>query len=291
MDSAETALYCLESAEEMPALADEQEEAKEEGVAINNSWGPKEILGENGKVTGIVFKRCTSVYAEDGTFNPQYDENDTITVECENILVSVGQSMVWGDLLAGTEVELTAGNTMAVDGITLQSKEKDIFGGGDAITGPKFAITAIAAGKSGAISIHRYIRGLGLTIKREREYHSLDKENLDTAGFDRMPRQRTTKVNAQESKKTFKDLRTNLTDEQIMAETSRCLGCGISVVDKYLCLGCGICATRCEFDAIKLKRAYDVASAETVQDFYTDLGTHMAERAARIAAKKEQENK
>ena len=280
-----TDMFCLETEEEMPALPEEQEEAKEEGVVINNSWGPKEILGSDGKVTGVVFKRCISVFDQDGRFNPQYDENDTITVECENVLVSVGQSMVWGDLLEGTRAELSPRNTIIVDAMTLQSAESDVFAGGDAITGPKFAIDAIAAGKSGATSIHRFLRGYGLKMKREREYRALDKENLDIAGYDRLPRQRTSKVEPQKSKKTFKDLRTSLTDEQIMAETSRCLGCGISVVDEFRCVGCGVCGTKCEFDAIELERKYDVPSAETPESWMVDVGTYIQERAQRIAEK------
>ena len=285
MGAATTDMYCLEKVEEMPALPEEQEEAKAEGVVINNSWGPKEILGVDGKVTGVVFKRCTSVFDADGKFAPQYDENDTITVECDHVLVSVGQAMVWNNLLAGTKAELSARNTLVVDELTLQSAEEDIFAGGDAITGPKFAIDAIAGGKSAATSIHRYLRGYGLKKKREREYHALDKANLDVAGFDRLPRQRTSKVDANSSKKTFKDLRTNLTDEQIMAESTRCLGCGISVVDEYRCVGCGVCGTKCEFDAIKLERKYDVISAETPESFLVDLGTYMQGRAQRIAEK------
>ncbi|NTW72435.1 MAG: FAD-dependent oxidoreductase [Eubacteriaceae bacterium] len=280
-----TDMFCLETAEEMPALPEEQEEAKEEGVVIINSWGPKEILGSEGKVTGVKFKRCVSVFDQDGRFNPQYDENEIITVECEHVLISVGQSMVWGDLLEGTKAELSPRNTILVDAMTVQSAEEDIFAGGDAITGPKFAIDAIAAGKSGATSIHRYLRGYGLYIKREREYKALDKENLDIAGYDLLPRQRISKVAPEKSKETFKDLRTNLTDEQIMAETTRCLGCGISVVDEFRCAGCGVCGTKCEFDAIELERKYDVPSAETPEAWMADLGQYIQERAQRIAEK------
>lgn len=288
MGSAQTSMFCLESAKEMPALPEEQEEAKEEGVEINNSWGPKEILVKDGRAAGIVFKKCVSVFDEEGRFNPKYDENDLLTLECENVLVSVGQAIVWDNLLEGTKAEVSPRNTIIVDPVTLQSGEADIFAAGDAVTGPKFAIDAIAGGKSAATSIHRFLRGYGMTKKREREYHALDKENLDLAGYDRLPRQRTGKVNPDQSKSSFKDLRTNLTDEQIMAETTRCLGCGVSIVDEYRCVGCGVCGTKCEFEAIKLEKKYDVASAETPESFMADLGAYMQERAARISAKKNQ---
>ena len=95
----------------MPAAADEVEEAEEEGITIGCGWGPKEILTENGKVKAVVFKKCLSVFDEEHRFNPQYDENDTITVECENVILSIGQSIEWGGLLEGSKVELNRNNT------------------------------------------------------------------------------------------------------------------------------------------------------------------------------------
>jgi len=286
MGSKATAMYCLENKEEMPALREEQEEATIEGIEINNSWGPKRILGENGKVTGVEFMRCVSVFDENGRFNPVYDEKTTIIVACDNVLVSVGQAMNWGNLVDGSKMELTGRNTMVVDGVTLQTGEPDVFAGGDAVTGPKFAIDAIASGKTAAISIKRYILGQNLTVRREREYHALDKTNLDLAGFDQAARQKPANVDHHAASQSFKDLRTDLTDEQIKKETNRCLGCGISVVDEYRCLGCGICATKCEFDAIKLKRKYDVGSAKDPEEWMNNFLANAGERAQRIEKKK-----
>lgn len=90
----------------MPASKDEVEEVKEEGAAVHCGWGPKEILTENGKVRGIVLKKCVSVKDETGHFNPQFDENETMTVECEHVYLSIGQSILWGDILAGLKWNL-----------------------------------------------------------------------------------------------------------------------------------------------------------------------------------------
>lgn len=285
LGSATTDLYCLETAAEMPALPEEQHEAIAEGVAFNHSWAPKAILGENGKVTAVEFMRCLSVFDDQKRFDPQYDESETITVPCDNVLISVGQGIVWGDLLTGTNAEVSARNTLVVDELTLQTADADIFAGGDVITGPKYVIDAIAAGKSGATSMHRLLRGYGLKVRREREYHPLDKANLDLAGFDRQPRQRAADVDFNQSKTTFKDLRADLTDDQVMKEANRCLGCGVSIVDEYQCIGCGVCATKCEFDAIHLKRKYDVASAATTEQWGIDFMAYAEERAKRVAAK------
>ena len=147
IDVSRTAIRCgspkvsqvsLETRDIMPALPEEIETAESEGINIIGGWGPKEILTEDGKVTGIVFKKCTSVKDADGRFNPQYDENETMTIECSNVIMSVGQAIEWGSLLEGTKVEFWHGNYPVADKVTYQTAEPDIFVGGDVYTGPKF---------------------------------------------------------------------------------------------------------------------------------------------------------
>ncbi len=124
-------MVCLEEREIMPAAPDEISEAEEEGITINNGWGPKEILTENGRVKGVVFKKCISVFDEEKRFNPKYDENKLTTIECENVLVSIGQTIVWGDLLKGEKAELNRNQTIMADQVTYQTAQPDIFVGGD----------------------------------------------------------------------------------------------------------------------------------------------------------------
>lgn len=278
-------MYCLESREEMPALEEEIDEALSEGIAINNSWGPKRILHENGRVVGIEFKKCISVFDENRRFNPKFDENQTKIVKTNNVLISVGQEMDWGSLLKDSKMELNPNKTIKVQELSYQTGEPDVFAGGDAVTGPKFAIDAIALGKQGATSIHRYLHGDNLTIGREREYRAFDKENLDKDGYDRLPRQRPLHVDGSKSKVTFKDLRTTFTEEQVKKETERCLGCGATVVDQYQCVGCGICTTKCKFDAISLVRKYDSPGVE-LKDMKPIVIKHVIKRQGRIAIKK-----
>ncbi len=251
-------MFCLESRETMPASADEIAEAEEEAISINPGWGPKEILSENGKVAGIVFKKCISTKDSDGRFNPQYDENDTITVSCSNILLSVGQSIQWGGLIENSKVELGRGNGAVADPVTYQTGEPDIFVGGDVYTGPRFAIDAIAGGREGAISIHRFVQpGQSLTMSRNpRDFYELDKDNVvipDTS-YDKPSRQTPAKMKSADAVASFKNPVGVLTEEQIKLEASRCLGCGATIIDQNKCIGCGICTTKCKFDAISLRR-------------------------------------
>lgn len=273
-------MFCLESREEMPALKEEIEETLEEGITIGNGWGPKRIVVENGKVTGVEFKKCTSVFNSDGRFAPEYDENDTMIVETDVVLLSIGQSIEWGSLLDGSKVELNRNNTAKADGLTYQTAEKDVFVGGDAFTGPKFAINAIAAGKEAAISLHRFVQpGQSLTLGRDRrEYHMFDKDNVVIEGFDNVPRQRI--GHNPEAKNSFKDDRVTFTEEQMKKETERCLGCGAAKVDAYMCVGCGQCTTKCKFDAIQL-----IKTGHSVPDTYEKLPIKMAANAIKRAGK------
>ncbi len=280
-------MFCLENREQMPALEEEIEVAESEDIAINNSWGPKRILGENGRVTGIEFMRCIRVFDEKGRFAPQYDNKDTILVEADHVLLSVGQSIDWCEILKGSQAELNPNNTIQVDDITYQTGQPDVFAGGDAVTGPRFAIDAIAAGKQAAISIHRYVQeGQDLLIGRSRrQYIELDKSAVMIDSYDTTPRQRAAKLNGQETKKTFRDIRTSLSEEQMKKETERCLGCGATVVDEYMCVGCGMCATKCKFGAINLERVYDGKGVEFL-GIKKAILPHVIKRKAKITVKK-----
>ena len=256
-DMVKVNMFCLESRETMPASVEEIEEAESEGIVVNPGWGPKEVLvDENGEVRGIVLKKCLSVKDADGRFNPQYDENQLLTVECKHVFFSVGQAIVWGDLLKGSKVELGRGNGAVADALTYQTAEPDIFVGGDVYTGPKFAIDAIAAGKQGAISIHRFVQPhSSLTIGRNRnDFIELNKNDIKVENYDNSSRQIPGHNDSIDTKHSFRDAKLVFTEEQVKAETARCLGCGASVVDQNKCIGCGICTTKCEFDAIKLHR-------------------------------------
>ncbi len=248
-------MFCLEPRDRMPASEEEIEDAAADGVTLDCGWGPKEIRVENGKVTGVVFKKCVSVWDAEGRFNPAYDENDTITVDCDRVFLSIGQSIIWGDLLKGSRVKLGRGQGAEADKLTYQTAQPDIFVGGDVYTGPKFAIDAIAAGKEAAVSLHRFVQpNTSLTIGRNRrDFIELDKTNaLIDINYDTAPRQKPGYNEA--LRRTFRDGSETFTEEQVRAETARCLSCGASVVDPNKCIGCGLCTTKCGFDAIHLHR-------------------------------------
>ena len=286
-------LYCLEDYDSMPMGVEDRTECEEDGIEIHAGWGQTEILAENGRCSGIRFRKCLSVRNAEGRFAPTFDDNTTEEVSCDMVLYCIGQKVDWKGLLTGTTVELNPNGTAKADPVTYQTAEPDLFVGGDVYTGQKFAIDAIAAGKQGAVSLHRWVQDATLTIGRDkREFIELDKNNLllEEASYDNTPRQR---IGYNETlRKTFKDGRVAFTEEQVKAETARCLGCGASVVDPNKCIGCGICTTRCAFDAIHLHRDLpECSTMRSAEDKMKGILPYMIKRKIRIRRAKKAEKR
>jgi NADPH-dependent glutamate synthase beta subunit-like oxidoreductase len=277
-------MLSLETEDIMPASLEERAEAREDGVVINPGWGPKEVLGD-GKVDGIVFKKCTSVYDENHRFSPQFDENELIIIKADQVIFAIGQTVVLKDLLKDTKVEFFRGVYPVADKLTYQTAEPDIFVGGDVFTGPKFAIDAIAAGKEAAESLHRFVQHGHMTIGRNRrDFIELDKDDIFVESYDNGSRQ---EPGVKPVTDAFHEYHGTFTEEQVRKETARCLSCGASVVDENRCIGCGICTTKCAFDAIHLHREHPEASVmRTSEDKFGGILPYMLKRTGKILFKK-----
>lgn len=286
-------MVSLEDRLNMPASVEEISEAEEDGVTIVNGWGPKEVLTKKSKATGVVLKKCLSVVDENKKFNPTYDENNLTTLKADLVIYAIGQTIVWDDLLKGTKVEFGRGNSPVADTLTYQTAEEDIFVGGDVLTGPKFAIDAIAQGHEAAESLHRFVQHGHMTIGRNRrEFVELNKDDILVESYDNSSRT-VAGVDNKLKKHPFKDANKTLTEEQVKVETSRCLGCGVTVVDENKCIGCGLCTTKCAFGAITLKRDHPEASKMVkAEDKFKYILPYAAKRATKILfKKKDKENK
>ncbi len=270
-------LYCLEQRNEMPSAKEEIFEAEIEGIKIHNGWGPKKISSET-----ITFKKCIHVKDNNGRFNPSYDENDTIDVKSDYILLAIGQAFDYKNIFDGSNVELSKRQTVIADKLTKQSSEPDIFVGGDILNGPNFCIAAIADGKQAAISLHRYVQpGQSLDIGRDRRlYSQIDIDNVNFNGYNSAPRQ-IPQVGPVDTK-SYKDNRGFFTEEQIKKEASRCLKCGRAVVDPNVCVGCGQCVLQCKFDAAHLIKKTAIYG-EDFSSMMTKAIGHTLKRGVKIA--------
>lgn len=283
-------VFSLEDRNHMPATNQEILETLDEGIEINNGYGPKEIIkDENGCVKQIVFKKCLSVNDPvTHKFNPVYDENDTVTIDATHIIFAIGQTINWGNLLEGTKVTFQHGNYPVADKLTYQTNEPDIFVGGDVYTGPKFAIDAIEAGKCAAESLHRFVQpGTSLTIGRNRrDFIELNKDDLVIDGYDNRGRNEPGMDETIDYRNSFKDAHKTFTKEQAMSEANRCLCCGASIVDENKCIGCGVCTTKCEFDAIHLVRDHpEMSTMVKSEDKFKKILPYAIKRGLKIKFK------
>ena len=183
---------------------------------------------------------------------------------------------------------LSCANNGAVNGDTMQTAVPDVFAGGDVVTGPRYAINAIAAGREAALSIHRYVHeGQDLMLGRDHmDYKGLNRKTavIDPQAFSDAPRQKAERTAAKGKNASWRDTRGVLTEEQAKAEAGRCLGCGVAMVDEYMCVGCAICTTHCKFGAIRMEK---ISDADNMEYFHT-LGrivTNMPNKLAGVAVK------
>jgi len=266
----EVTLVCLENEDKstkdgIPADVEEIEGATEEGIKIIYSRGVAEIIGEKGKFKKIQCPRCTSVFEEDGRFNPKFDRSDVIYLEGEVLLVTIGQ----GPERAFFQQEglLNEQGRLVIDPITLMSTLREgVFIGGD-VRRVGFAAEAMRDGETAAESIDRYIKGEDMKAGREKEY---EKASIpERREYKPQPALKWAPV---EERLNFEPFEKPFTLEEVLAEARRCLCCGpcksckgcvvlelqpeISEIEvnEDLCSGCGICVAVCPYDASKLEK-------------------------------------
>ena len=283
----ETYVVYRRSEDEMPADKMEVAEAKEEGVKFLFLNAPAEIIGEDGRVKALKVEVMELGEPDEKGRRKPVGTGKFETIEVSAVIGAIGQKVDLGGI-APEGMTFNKNGTIIADAVTLQTSQPDVFVGGDVYTGPKFAIDAIAAGREAAISLHRYVHpGQSLTLARNRrDFIELDKSNLAIAveSFDNSSRQ----VPGHDAKKakSFSNDRMAFTEEQVKKEASRCLGCGATVVDENKCIGCGLCTTKCEFDAIHLRRELPEASTMIkAEDKMKAILPYAAKRAAKIAIK------
>jgi NADPH-dependent glutamate synthase beta subunit-like oxidoreductase/NAD-dependent dihydropyrimidine dehydrogenase PreA subunit len=241
-------LACLESGEQMPAYEEEIKQAVDEGIGINTSWGPKRILGNGRKVTGIELARCVRIFDEQGRFSPSFDEQKTKTMKADMIILAIGQA---ADLsLVPKGMKTTGGGTIQVDPVTLETTLPGVFAGGDVASAPGPVVEAIAAGKKSAVSIDRYLQGEDLRAGRTARPNQVRK--LPREGIEQLVRQETPLLPVDQRRGNFKEVKAGFNEDMMMLEARRCMTCGSRAIIKYSddCMLCIYCERDCPQQAI-----------------------------------------
>jgi NADPH-dependent glutamate synthase beta subunit-like oxidoreductase len=245
LGAANVHLFCLEERDEMPAHEWEIARAEEEGVFINTAWAPKKVLGEN-RAEGLGFIRCTSVFDDACNFNPVYDEDISHKLMADHVILAVGQYPDLGYLKSEKNIHARNGRIEA-DTATFATGQEGVFAGGDIVSGPQSIISAIAHGRKAAIAIDKYLDGKGdieeALVKPQKE--------ILLPELDRQVKSRNEMALRKTWERTagFDQVELGLTDEQIAAETHRCMDCDARQFEVVLntehCKECGYCAEVC----------------------------------------------
>ncbi len=254
----EVHLYCLESLDEIPAAREEIEEAKMEGIRLHPRHGPRRVLGRDGQVTGIELVKCSRVFDENRRFNPQFIEGSEERVDCDTVVLAIGQAPDLSWVRPEDTLKATPRGTLMVDPQTMATSRPDVFAGGDLAFGPRIIITAVAEGKKAANSIARYLTGRApaephrarMTIQRPgRHAMPPDYEKLVRLTPPTLPLDR--RIGIAEVEKPFPD-------PVALRQADRCLKCHIGpVFNGDACILCGGCADVCPESCLRL---VDVAS-------------------------------
>lgn len=245
------------SLEEMPANEEEIEECREEGIELMTLTNPTRVISENGRVKAVECIRM-ELGAPDasGRRRPVPVKGSEFSIMVDSVIPAIGQESDWACLTPECACKLTDWGTVHVDPLTLQTDDPDIFAGGDAVSGPKTVVEAIAAGKQAAISIGRLLQKQDLREGREKEWHAL--ENISTAGYDRIPREHMPRLAPEARVANFEEVQLGFTEEQARKEASRCLDCSV-------CSECYQCIEACPAGAVcheqqAVERVLDVGS-------------------------------
>ncbi len=226
----EAQLFCLEPRDEMPAWEKDVEEAIDEGIVINPDLLPGKITHEKGRVTGIEFSRCVSVFDDEGGFNPTCDLDDTRFVDADNVIISIGQAADMSFLDADSKLERELWGTLVVDTNTLATNIPGVFAGGDFTTGPTFVIRAIASGRRAAIAIDKYLGGDKSRVyipDEKSSRHTGTKLALEKESTEDKPRVDVEFEDAKERIKDFREVEKGFNEEEAYSEAIRCLRCDL----------------------------------------------------------------
>jgi formate dehydrogenase beta subunit len=262
----EVHMYCLENLAEIPAAREEIEEAEREGIRLHTRFGPKRILGSDGNVTGIELIKAARVFDENRRFNPQFVEGSEETVDCDTIILAIGQAPDLSWVLPEDNLKLTPRGSLQTDPQTMATSRPDVFAGGDVAFGPRIIITAVAEGKKAANSIAKFLTGRvpaephqarvtiynTLQYRMKPDYEKLARRPPPTLPLDR-------RIGIAEVERDYPE-------PDARRQADRCLKCHIGpVFNGDECILCGGCADVCPEYCLRLVDVADLRGDENLQ--------------------------
>jgi NADPH-dependent glutamate synthase beta subunit-like oxidoreductase len=251
-------LVSLESRRQMPAWKGEVDEAEHEGIVVDNGWGPKEIVGHDGIVTGLKVRRCLNVFDENGRFNPAFSDEEKI-IPCDSVVLAIGQQADLSFLSGEEGVQVTPRGILKIDE-NLMTTAPGVFAGGDVAFGPRVLVEAVANGHKAARSIHVFLSGKTKKTMLSR-FRILPNWEMPR-GFLSTPRQ-TMPVLPANRRIGIAEVELGFDEEQGRAEGLRCLNCQVNTIfDGSKCILCAGCVDICPESCLRLVDLAQVSGDE-----------------------------
>ncbi len=263
----EVHMYCLENLDEIPAAREEIEEAEKEGIRLHTRYGPKRILGKEGKVIGIELIRCSQVFDKNRRFNPEFIEGSEETVPCETVVLAIGQAADLSWIRPEDNLKVTPRGTLQTNAETLATSRPDVFAGGDVAFGPRIIITAVAEGQRAAKSIAKYLAGRVPELARKARVTIYPTESYRMpADYEKMPRRLPPSLPL-DRRIGIAEVEQVYPEPQALVQGLRCLQCHVSpIFDGDKCILCGGCADVCPENCLRLVDVLAVRGDEKLQD-------------------------
>ncbi len=249
----EVHMYCLESLDEIPAAHEEIEEAEREGIRLHTRYGPKRIYGQDGKLTGIELVRCSRVFDENRRFNPQFIEGSEEAVDCDTVVLAIGQTADLSWIRPEDDLKVTPRGSLQADPRTLATSRPDIFAGGDVAFGPRIIITAVAEGKRAARSIATYLTGQTPPEPRTARITTYPTGRFPLqSGYETRPRS-TPPMLSLDRRIGIAEVEHAFPEPAARQQAERCLVCHMGpVFNGDECILCGGCADVCPESCLRL---------------------------------------
>jgi formate dehydrogenase (NADP+) beta subunit len=255
MGASEVHIVCIERRNEMPAALEEVEEAETEGVIIHAGFGPNRVVGENGRVTALETVRTSRVFDENGRFNPQFESGSESLLDCDTVILAIGQAPNLDFLGSASKIKLSSRGLIEVDRGSLMTSVPGIFAGGDCVFGPRLIIDSVADGKRAAVGIDEFLRGQKHADPII-EIEVLDRHEMIT-NFMEIARQAVPMLPL-ERRTGVTEVEIGFNEDTAMLEAQRCLHCWINTVfegtevDGSECILCGGCVDVCPEQCLEL---------------------------------------
>jgi len=249
---------------EMPAMQtiqgkEEIEELKKEGIEIFDLRIPKRIVGEDGKVTGMIFDRISKATDEEGSFVPQIVPDAEETYETDSVILAIGQVPDLSYLREEDGVEVTPEGFIWADPRTMATSAKGIYAAGDAVFGPRTIIEAVYNGKVSAQSIAEYLSGKKEEKKIQVFIEEIPNHEYRMAvGYEKIDR-RAPPTTPLDSRIGTAEVELDYKVEEAVEQAKRCLQCHTETIyDSEKCVLCGRCVDICPYNCLKLVPLEDI---------------------------------